>query len=103
MYRSPDTPEHVKRIQQEIWLAKPIEERITLSFQMIDELRQLQEIGLKMRHPDWDDEDVRIYRLKIWVKREPKLFWLRPIIERLEGQQCQRRNRTVPVQPPINY
>jgi hypothetical protein len=87
MYRSPDTPEHVKRIQQEIWLSKPIEERITLSFQMIDELRQLQEIGLKIRHPDWDDEDIRIHRLRVWVKREPKLFWLRPIIEQLEQQR----------------
>ncbi len=100
MYRSADTPEHVKRIQQEIWLSKPIEERITLSFQMIDEMRQLQEIGLKMRHPDWDDEDVRIYRLHVWVKREPKLFWLRPIIEQLELKQCQRRNRSQWFTPP---
>jgi hypothetical protein len=91
MYRSPDTPEHVKRIQQEIWLSKPIEERITLSFQMIDDGRAMQAHGLKMRNPHWDDEDVRIHRLKLWVKREPKLFWLQPIIDDLEQKQAAKR------------
>ena len=33
-----DTPEHVKKIQLEIWLAKPPEERIRLTLQMNDEL-----------------------------------------------------------------
>jgi len=33
-----DTPEHVKKIQLEIWLAKPPEERIKLTLQMNDEL-----------------------------------------------------------------
>jgi hypothetical protein len=33
-----DTPEHVKRKQLEIWLAKPEEERLRLTLQMNDEL-----------------------------------------------------------------
>ena len=33
-----DTPEHVKKIQLEIWLFKPPEERIRLTLQMNDEL-----------------------------------------------------------------
>jgi hypothetical protein len=33
-----DTPDHVKKIQLEIWLAKPPEERIRLTLQMNDEL-----------------------------------------------------------------
>jgi len=33
-----DTPEHVKQKQLEIWLAKPVEERLKLTLTMNDEL-----------------------------------------------------------------
>jgi hypothetical protein len=33
-----DTPEHVKKIQREIWLSKPLEERLRLTLQMNDDL-----------------------------------------------------------------
>jgi hypothetical protein len=33
-----DTPDHVKKIQLDIWLAKPLEERLRLTLQMNDEL-----------------------------------------------------------------
>jgi hypothetical protein len=33
-----DTPDHVKKIQLEIWLSKPVEERLLLTLQMNDEL-----------------------------------------------------------------
>ena len=86
MYRSPDTPEAVKRMQQKIWMDKTIQERITLSLQMIDDARSMQIHGLKMRHPHWTDEDVRIYRLKRMMKTYPSLSWLEPIIKDLEAQ-----------------
>lgn len=84
MYRSPDTPEAVKLIQQKIWMTKPIEDRIRLSMQMIDDARSLQVHGLKMRHPNWTDEDIRIYQLKRVVKNYPLLNWLEPVIKELE-------------------
>lgn len=84
MYRSLDTPEEVKRIQQKIWMSKPIEERIKLSLQMIDDARLLQIHGLKMRYPEWTDEDIRIFRLKRLLKNYPSLNWLEPIIQQLE-------------------
>jgi hypothetical protein len=33
-----DTPDHVKKIQQEIWLSKPVEERLRLTLEMSDQL-----------------------------------------------------------------
>lgn len=87
MYRSPDTPESVKRIQQQIWMSKPIEERITLSLQMIDDARLLQIHGLKMRYPDWSDNDIRIFQLKKLLKNNPSLNWLVPIIHELENTE----------------
>lgn len=84
MYHSPDTPEAIKRIQQQIWMAKPIEERILLSLQMIDDARLLQIHGLKMRYPDWSEQDIRIFRLKRMLKNYPSLTWLEPIIQQLE-------------------
>lgn len=85
MYHSPDTPETVKRIQQKIWMTKPIEERIILSLQMIDDARQMQIHGLKMRYPNWSDEDIRIFQLKRLLKNYPSLTWLEPIIQQLEA------------------
>jgi hypothetical protein len=84
MYRSPDTPEAVSRIQQKIWMSKPIEERIRLSLQMIDDARSMQIHGLKMRYPHWTDEDIRIHQLKRMLKNYPSLHWLEPIIQQLE-------------------
>ncbi len=81
MYRSLDTPEAVKRIQQKIWLAKPIEERIVRSLQMIEDARLLQIHGLKMRYPDWTDEEIRIFRLKRLIKNDASVSWLAPLIE----------------------
>jgi hypothetical protein len=86
MYRSPDTPEAVKRMQQKIWMDKTIQERITLSMQMIDDARSMQTHGLKMRNPHWTDEDIRIYRLKRMMKNYPSLTWLDPIIQQLEAK-----------------
>ncbi len=81
MYPSLDTPEAVKRIQQKIWLAKPIEERIVRSLQMIEDARLLQIHGLKMRYPDWTDEQIRIFRLKRLIKNDASVSWLAPLIE----------------------
>ena len=33
-----DTPDHVKKIQQDIWLSKPVEQRLRLTLQMNEEL-----------------------------------------------------------------
>jgi hypothetical protein len=33
-----DTPDHVKKIQQDIWLSKPVEERLRLTLEMNDQL-----------------------------------------------------------------
>ena len=49
MYRSTDTSEAIKSIQQKIWLDKPLEECVILSLQMIEDARLMQIHGLKMR------------------------------------------------------
>jgi hypothetical protein len=87
MYRSLDTPEAVSRVKQKIWMDKPIQERITLSLQMIDDARSMQIHGLKMRHPHWTEEDIRIYRLKRMIKNYPSLTWLEPVIQQLEAKK----------------
>lgn len=87
MYHSPDTPEAVKRIQQQIWMSKPLEERITLSLQMIDDTRQMQIHGLKMRYPNWSDKDIHVFQLKRLLKNYPSLTWLEPIIQQLEAHK----------------
>lgn len=86
MYKSPDTPDHIKNIQQQIWLSKPIEERLRLSIKMIDDARDLQIHGIKMRHPDWTDNQIRIYRLRRMIKNDPSLAWLERVLDKEEGK-----------------
>lgn len=86
MYKSPDTPDHIKNIQQQIWLSKPIEERLRLSIKMIDDARDLQIHGIKMRHPDWTDHQIRIYRLRRMIKNDPSLAWLERVLDKEEGK-----------------
>ncbi|MEN9611928.1 MAG: hypothetical protein RLZZ628_2742 [Bacteroidota bacterium] len=94
MYHSPDTPLHVKRIQQQIWMSKTMEERLQISLQMIEDARLLQIQGLKMRYPLWAEEDIHIYRLQRLVKNYPNLVWMQPIIEDLK-QKRQASNSTI--------
>jgi hypothetical protein len=87
MYPSPDTPYAIKRMQQKIWLSKPIEERIIRSLQMIEDARLLQIHGLKLRYPNWTDDDIRLFRLKRLLKKDVSLQWLAPLIEQAKLEQ----------------
>lgn len=54
-----DTPDHVKKIQLELWLAKPPEERIRLTLQMNDELYGLwNEVKKNMAVSKQDGTDI---------------------------------------------
>ncbi|WP_373549842.1 hypothetical protein [Haliscomenobacter sp.] len=76
MYLSPDTPLHVKKIQQDIWLSKSIEERLRLSAEMIDDAIKLQLFGIKMRHPEFNEKEAKRYRLLRMAENDPALTWL---------------------------
>lgn len=84
MYLSPDTPLHVKKIQQEIWLSKSLEERLVLSGKMIDDAIALQIHGIKMRNPDWTDHQAKIYRFRRMIKTDPTLAWLEKVLDEKE-------------------
>jgi hypothetical protein len=76
MYLSPDTPLYVKKIQQDIWLSKSIEERLRLSADMIDDAIKLQLFGIKMRHPEFSEKEAKRYRLLRMAENDPALTWL---------------------------
>ena len=77
MYKSPDTPLAIKKKQQEIWLAKPISERLILSLQMIEDARLLQIHGVSLRYPDWTMEEIQHYILWRRILRDPTLTWMK--------------------------
>lgn len=76
MYHSPDTPYFIKKKQQEIWLSKPIEERLHLSLQMIEDTRLLQIHGIAIRYPHWTPEQIKHYLLWRRIQQDPNLQWL---------------------------
>ncbi len=93
MYLSPDTPLHVKQIQQKIWLSKTLEERLRLSAEMIDDARALQFHGIKIRHPDWTDEQIRVYRLRRLIQNDPSVAWLENVLDILPPKNFSLTNQ----------
>lgn len=81
MYLSLDTPLHVKQIQQEIWLSKPIEERLSLSAAMIDDAIKLQLFGIQLANPEFSLAEAKRFRLRRMAENDPNLAWLLRIIE----------------------
>jgi|GEM_PF-7033595 hypothetical protein len=77
MYHSPDTPPAIKKKQQEIWLAKSMEERLCLSLQMIDDARSLQLHGIALRYPHWTPTQIMHYLLWKLAQNDPSLHWLK--------------------------
>lgn len=46
--------------------------RAEMTFQLSDELHQIVEDGIRLRHPDYDDQKVKLAYLRLVI--EPELF-----------------------------
>jgi hypothetical protein len=46
--------------------------RLQMAFEMSDDLRRIVECGVRSRHPEYDDEQVRLACNRIWLG--PELF-----------------------------
>jgi len=55
-----DTSEEADRIQTEIYRAMTPERRLRLGFEASETSRQLQAAGVRFRHPEYSDEEVRL-------------------------------------------
>jgi hypothetical protein len=54
-----DTTDEAARVQAEVFALMEPEDRLLRAFQMCDLMVQIAEEGVRSRHPDYDDSDVR--------------------------------------------
>jgi hypothetical protein len=55
----PDTSATALERQREAFRRMTSEQRLALAAEMSDEIRALAESGIRHRHPDWSDDEVR--------------------------------------------
>lgn len=60
MLTAADTSDEAARVQAEIFARMTPEDRLLRAFEMCDLVTRIAEEGVRARHPDYDDEQVRI-------------------------------------------
>src|SRR5438874_5415273 len=60
MFRSADTTEEAARVQREIYHQMPPSRRLQLIFEMNEDLRELLAAGVRDRHPDYTEAQVKL-------------------------------------------
>ncbi len=60
-----DTTEQAASVQVEILRRIGIEGRARMTFELSENLRRITEDGVRLRHPDWDEEAVRLEAIRL--------------------------------------
>jgi hypothetical protein len=60
-----DTTVEAARVQYEIFRRMPAERRLELALQMSDALREIAAAGVRQRHPDYSEEQVRLAVIRL--------------------------------------
>lgn len=64
MQRPLDTTEEADRIQFEIFGRMSVEQKLRLMSELTEAARATFEAGIRSRHPDYTDNDVRLARIR---------------------------------------
>ena len=67
-----DTSREAARMHLEVLRRLGIGRRAAMTFELSDDLHRVTEAGIRHRHPDYDDELVRLALLRLWLG--PELF-----------------------------
>jgi hypothetical protein len=60
-----DTTHEAAMVQLEIFRRMPPEQRLQLAFQMTDSLRQVAAAGVRHRHPEYNEQQVRLAVIRL--------------------------------------
>ena len=66
-----DTPEYIRRKQNEIWLAKSPQERVRLGFEMIEDAFKMTRFFIQQQNPDISERDLKIAVFLFLIKLLP--------------------------------
>ena len=68
--QSADTSIESERRQLTIWRGMSEVEKLRLTGELCDSVRYLAEIGLRARHPDASDDEIRMRLFSTWLDRQ---------------------------------
>ncbi len=67
-----DTSREAGRMHMEVLRRLGIARRASMTFELTDDLRRVTEAGVRHRHPNYDDDIVRLALIRLWLG--PELF-----------------------------
>jgi hypothetical protein len=67
-----DTPDEVSRLQIEAYSRMTPGARLRVGLELTEMSRRLLADGIRRRHPDYDEEQVRLASIRLWLG--PELF-----------------------------
>ncbi|MBI4548451.1 MAG: hypothetical protein HY707_10745 [Ignavibacteriae bacterium] len=65
-----DTSPEAERVQIEIFRAMSLEQRLHISFELNQTCQNLASVGVRLRHPDYDDEKIRLAVIRMEIGDE---------------------------------
>ena len=65
-----DTTIEAARVQAAVWQRMPMEMRLKLALEMIEHARSLAESGVRWRHPEYSDDQVRLAAIRLRLGEE---------------------------------
>lgn len=67
-----DTTPEAAAVQQQILARMTTAQRLQMALELSDSIREVALAGLRCRHPDWNEEQVRRELLRLWYGFEQK-------------------------------
>ena len=87
-----DTPDYIRQKQREIWLAKPIEERMRLGLDLIQEVNEQIEDRIRTQNPNFTEGEIRAEFIRQMYKNDLSPEYLEAVTQWVIEKYRQRKN-----------
>lgn len=87
-----DTPDHIRKKQREIWFSKPLEERMRLGLELIQEVNQQIEDRIRTQNPTFSEGQIRAEFVRQMYKDELSAEYLEDVTQWILEKYNQRSN-----------
>jgi hypothetical protein len=87
-----DTPDHIRKKQREIWFSKPLEERMRLGLELIQEVNQQIEDRIRTQNPTFSEGQIRAEFVRQMYKDELSEEYLKDVTQWILEKYSQRSN-----------
>ena len=65
-----DTSPEAAEVQVAVWRRMTCDQRVAMAFELSENVRQIAAEGVRQRHPDYSDEEVRLAVIRLQLGEE---------------------------------